>query len=324
LHPIFNQAREPIVAVPRQRKCVVLVEDYWMLNPTSLVAQALGNYLEDYYRKLFGSEDQTFAHKLNVGARFAIEQIANSDALYHDVRHTAMVTIVGQEIFRGRFLRMRLTPEDWFHYTTATLCHDIGYVLGACPGDTSTSFVIDADGTRLNLPRGASDAYLTKHHIDRGKLFVRHRFGSVPFIDEERICRSIELTRFPVPDSGDHQETSSEAALVRAADLIGQLADPNYPQRQTALFCEFRETGVASALGYETAADLADAYPTFFWEKVRPYIGDALAYLQLTQEGKQLIGNLYGHVFSVEHQQPRLGPSEGKKSVSVVEELRST
>ena len=84
-----------------------------MLNPTSLVAQALGDYLESYYRKLFGPEKPTYPHKLNVGARFAIEQIANSDALYHDVRHTAMVTMVGQEIFRGRFLRMRLTPDDW-------------------------------------------------------------------------------------------------------------------------------------------------------------------------------------------------------------------
>lgn len=294
-----------------------------MLNPTSLVAQALGRYLEDYYCKLFGPEEPTIPHKLNVGARFAIEQIANSDALYHDVRHTVMVTVVGQEIFRGRFLRMRLTPEDWLHYTTATLCHDIGYVLGVCPGDTSTSFVIDEAGNSLDLPRGASDAYLTKHHIDRGKIFVRHRFGSVPFIDEERICRSIELTRFPVPDSSDHQETGSEAALVRAADLIGQLADPNYPQRRTGLFCEFRETGVAEELGYSTAADLADAYPSFFWEKVRPYIGDALAFLQLTQEGKQLIGNLYGHVFSVEHREPRLGPGVGGEAMPTVTKGRS-
>jgi hypothetical protein len=191
------------------------------------------------------------------------------------------------------------------------LCHDIGYVRGVCPGDDGTSFVIDAEGTRLEMPRGASDAILTKHHIERGKIFVRHRFGAVPFIDEERVCRSIELTRFPVPDSSDHQETDSEAGLVRAADLIGQLADPNYPQRLTALFGEFRETGFAEELGYETAADLADAYPAFFWKNVRPYIGHALAYLQLTQEGKQFIGSLYGHVFAVEHRERRYGPSTG-------------
>jgi len=34
---------------------------------------------------------------------------------------------------------------------------------------------------------------------------------------------------------------------------------------------------------------------------VRPYIGDALRYLQVTQEGQQWIANLYANVFSMEH-----------------------
>jgi hypothetical protein len=34
---------------------------------------------------------------------------------------------------------------------------------------------------------------------------------------------------------------------------------------------------------------------------VQPYIGDALRYLRVTQEGQQWIANLYAHVFSIEH-----------------------
>ena len=34
---------------------------------------------------------------------------------------------------------------------------------------------------------------------------------------------------------------------------------------------------------------------------VCPYIGDALRYLRVTQDGKQWIANLYAHVFSEEH-----------------------
>ncbi len=71
------------------------------------------------------------------------------------------------------------------------------------------------------------------------------------------------------------------------------------------------ETGVAEQLGYDTAADLADAYPSFYWQKVRPYIGDALDYLQLTQAGKLWVASLYGHVFAIEHNQWRFGPSRG-------------
>jgi hypothetical protein len=283
-----------------------------MLNPTSLLAEALGNVLEQYYRTLFGPEEPTLPVKVSLGARFALEQIANSDALYHDVQHTMMVTLVGQEIFRGRFLKMRLLPDDWLHYTTALLCHDIGYVRGVCSGDTKDSYVIDEAGNRVTAPRGASDAFLTPYHVDRGKLFVRERFRTAPHIDVERVAAAIELTRFPVPDSSDHRETGSEAALVRAADLIGQLADPNYPQKLTGLYYEFVETGVAEKLGYRSAADLAEAYPQFFWSHVRPYITDALGYLERTQEGKQWIANLYSHVFSLEHKEFRFGPSLGE------------
>ena len=203
--------------------------------------------------------------KLNLVARMALDVIANSDALYHDVQHTMLVTLVGQEILRGRHLEKMLTPDDWLHFTVALLCHDIGYVRGVCSGDTTTSFVIDESGNRATPPRGATDAFLTPYHVDRGKIFVRERGGPVPFLDEERVVKAIELTRFPIPDDRDHQETNTEAGLLRAADLIGQLADPRYLQKLSNLYYEFAETGTAEKLGLTSAADLADQYPGFFW-----------------------------------------------------------
>lgn len=287
-----------------------------MLNPTTLVADGLADFLETYYRRMFGSDELSQATRVTMGARLLIEQIANTDALYHDLQHTLMVTLVGQEIFRGRFLRMRVTPDDWVHFTIALLCHDIGYIRGICPGDTATSFVIDDAGNRVTAPRGASDAFLTPYHVDRGKIFVRHRLGPVPSVDEERVANAIELTRFPVPECGDYQADDTEAGLVRASDLIGQLADPNYPQKRNALYWEFTETGVADRLGYKNPADLADAYPSFYWRSVNPYIGQAIDYLLLTQEGKQWVSSLYSHVFTEEHRQRFLGPSDGAESIS--------
>ena len=116
------------------------------------------------------------------------------------------------------------------------------------------------------------------------------------------------------PDEAYHQETNTEAGLVRAADLIGQLADPNYLRKLTNLYYEFVETGMAEKLGYASAADLADSYPKFYWGTVRPYISDAVDYLQLTQEGKQWIANLHSHVFAIEHGQFRFGPHGGSSA----------
>ena len=287
-----------------------------MLNPTSLIAEALGNRLEHIYHLMFGPADPMIPRQVNAAARLVLEQIANSNALYHNLQHTLFVTQVGQEIFRGRFLSRRQTTDDWLHFTLALLCHDIGYIRGICPGDEGESYVIDEAGTRIDAPRGASDAFLTPYHVDRAKIFVRHRLGQAPNVDENRVCRAIELTRFPVPDDDDHKETDTEAGLVRAADLIGQLADPNYPQKLTALYYEFVETGVAERIGYHTAADAAEAYPQFYWEKVRPYINEAIGYLEMTQEGKQWVANLHAHVFAFEHQNYRFGPSRGAGAAS--------
>jgi len=95
---------------------------------------------------------------------------------------------------------------------------------------------------------------------------------------------------------------------MRAADLIGQLADPLYLRRLNALYAEFLETGMTEKCGYTSPADMIEKYPAFFWGNVEPYIGPALGYLELTIEGKQWIANLYSHVFTIEHQRRRLGP----------------
>ena len=282
-----------------------------MLNPTSIMADHLGDYLSNLYLQYFSNRSPEYAAYLGGAARLVLERIGNSDALYHDVEHTMMVTLVGQQILRGRLLSEALTPEDWLHYSCALLIHDIGYVRGACKADGSADVVIDEEGRRMTPPRGASDAFLSPYHIERGKIYARERFQQSRFIDEERIVRSIELTRFPVPNDEDHLETRSEAALVRAADLIGQLADPFYHRKINALYHEFVEIGLAEELGYSSPADVLHKYPEFFWGCVQPYIEPALRYLELTTEGKQWLASLYNNVFQAEKRFSRIGPFPG-------------
>ena len=92
--------------------------------------------------------------------------------------------------------------------------------------------------------------------------------------------------------------TDDYPGLLRAADPIGQLADINYLRKTSALFSEFRETGMSETLNYKSAADLRASYPQFFWNVVRPYIGDALRYLRVTQEGKLWIAISMQRVFN--------------------------
>src|SRR5260370_5616589 len=282
-----------------------------MLNPTSLLADALGRNLAETYRRIYGDREPHIASGLDEAARLVIERIASSDALYHDCQHTALVTLCVQEILRGRRLERTITPSDWGHTILAALSHDIGYVRGICAGDTDEHFVIAAASNTVTPPRGPSDAFLMPYHVERGKIFVRERFAPVPFVDEERIAGAIELTRFPVPDDEDHAATDTEAGLVRAGDLIGQLGDPLYPRKLNALYHEFAETGVNERLAYNNPPHMSHRYPQFYWSKVERYIGDALRHLEMTMEGKLWTATLYSHIFAIEHNRRRMGPQPG-------------
>lgn len=99
------------------------------------------------------------------------------------------------------------------------------------------------------------------------KLYITERFESEDRIDTTIICENIERTRFPVPYEEDHQESEDFPGLIRAADLIGQLGDPQYHRKISSLFAEFKETGQAAK-----------------W-----------------------VANLYANVFTIEHEAPAYG-----------------
>jgi hypothetical protein len=275
-----------------------------MFNPTQIVVEAFVEQLQDMYERIYGVLEPGYPGIIGFIGRLALENIANSDAPYHDINHTIMVTLVGQEILRGKHTSEGgITPRDWLHFMISLLCHDIGYVRGVCRGDRDGHYVCNFKGDVVAIPDGSTDASLTTYHVTRSKLFVRERFGKVSLthLDTKEIEANIEHTRFPVPEDEQHASTGDYPGLVRAADLIGQLADVNYLRKTSALFAEFRETGVSKKLGFRTPDDLRAADPGFFWKTVKPYIGDALRYLRVTQEGKLWIANLYAHVFSEEH-----------------------
>jgi hypothetical protein len=275
-----------------------------MFNPTPIVIEAFTGELRSMYHRTYGILEPSYPGIISFVADLALENIATTDAAYHDVNHTIQVTLVGQEILRGRHIRVGgITPREWLHFIVSLLCHDIGYVRGICRDDADGQYVTNVEGDKISIPDGATDAAMTPYHVARSKIFVRERFGRVALLHFNlgEIEANIEHTRFPMPQDEPHAATDDFPGLLRAADLIGQLADPNYLRKTSALFNEFRETGVAEKLGYNSPADLRKNYPHFFWKMVEPYIGDALRCLQVTQEGQQWIANLYANVFSTEH-----------------------
>jgi hypothetical protein len=106
-----------------------------MFNPTLIVIEAFIRELRAVYERTYTILEPNYPGILNFAAQLALETIATSDAVYHDVNHTIMVTLVGQEILRGRHISVGgVTPRDWLHFIVSLLFHDIGYVRGDLSG----------------------------------------------------------------------------------------------------------------------------------------------------------------------------------------------
>jgi len=278
-----------------------------MITVPELAAEALGSFLSSDLIRRFGSTQAGLTELIPSVARLALECIGNSDALYHNVEHTMLVTLVGYDIMKGRSLLMPTSADDYAHLIVACLFHDIGYVRGILAGDSDDGYVIDAKGGMAKLSRGASDAALTPYHVDRSKLFAMDRLSKMDLIDAARVARAIEFTRFPSatePVGAD----SEEGLLVRAADLIGQLGDPHYLRKANALYYEFEEVGMNKQLGYDSPADLTDLYPQFYYNSVSPHLETAIRYLNVTSSGRQWIASLYSNVFRAERDLSLSGP----------------
>jgi hypothetical protein len=281
-----------------------------MITLPELAAQALGSFLASDMKDRFGSSHARLAELIPFAARLALECIGNSDALYHNVEHTMLVTLAGHDIFKGRALLKPSTPADYANFIVACLAHDIGYVRGIVKGDDANSYVVDGTGRKVSLPRGSSDAALAPYHVERSKLFVLDRIAAVEELDGARIARAIGFTRFPYSSlpNDKKEEIDEEASLLRAADLIGQLGDPHYLRKVNALYYEFEEIGLNRQLGYESPADLVDKYPQFYWNRISPHIRCAVHYLNVTSSGRRWIAELYSNVFRAEREPHLAGP----------------
>lgn len=288
-----------------------------MMTVPQLTAEALASFLASYMDRQFGSSHARLTELVPSLARLALECIGNSDALYHNVEHTMLVTLAGHDIMQGRALLVSSTPDDYAHFIIACLMHDIGYVRGILKADGPDGYVIDATGRKTKLPRGSSDAALSPYHVERSKLFVMEHMANSEVVDAARIARAIDCTRFPLPAGADEEEFG-EGALLRAADLIGQLGDPQYLRKANALYHEFDEVGLNRQHGYTSSADIIDCYPRFYWDSVAPHLELAVRYLNVTSSGRQWIANLYGNVFRAEYDLHLSGPEQGRGPWKIV------
>ncbi len=183
------------------------------------------------------------------------------DALYHDLEHTLQGTLCYAQIIRGR-QRAGATPavsQRMFELgLLAILLHDTGYLK--VRGDN--------EGT---------GAKYTPIHVSRSANFAQQLLAEKGFSTEDTgivmrmiRCTGVNVKLAAIPFQSEVERTIS--FCIGSADLVGQMAAPDYVDKLGVLFIEFAEAAGYSGtkLMFESAGHLLGATPMFWDKYVRP------------------------------------------------------
>jgi hypothetical protein len=184
------------------------------------------------------------------------------DARYHDLEHTLQGTLCLARLLLGRH-RAHATPaltrKGWELSLLAILLHDTGYLKRR----------EDLEGT---------GAKYTVTHVARSADFARAllREKYFPNEDIEAVCHMISCTGVDAKLKEIPFQNELERILgfaLATADLVGQMAAPDYVEKLPVLYSEFAEATKFSPrpapfiATFRSAEDLMNQTPSF-WEKV--------------------------------------------------------
>ena len=114
-------------------------------------------------------------------------------------------------------------------------------------------------------------------------------------IDWQTLSDNIEYSRYPAL-TDRNLETTNYPGLLRAAHLIGAVADPDFVLKTKPLMLELEESGMASMLGFEDVDAFRRGFRDLFWKTIYPLAAGGMKLLNLTGEGRELVTHLHAHL----------------------------
>jgi hypothetical protein len=240
-----NLVLETIAPRPSGEPQLAMLLDH--RKPREVLAAVEGIYRLSFTKRSFAPVAAAFglAGRLFEG-HFPGYRACNTE--YHDYCHSLEVFSTSARLLDGALLAgCPVTEGEAVDVLLAALVHDSGYIQET--GDT--------EGT------GAKH---TRTHVARSAAFIRDKAGDFGLQGEraERIGRLILGTDLALSWEGLPFADGAErfaAAILAAADLLGQMADRAYLEKLLFLYYEFREAGIE---GYATAFDILKKTASFY------------------------------------------------------------
>ena len=168
-----------------------------MLDATAILVEHWVEHLATGYRRTYGQLPPDLSHPLTVVARLAIERLSSSDALYHDTRHTLLVTAVGQAILRGGLMVEPVPPRTGCTSRWPRSCTTSATCAGVCPaiGTAATSSTSAAARLRSRAAPPTPSSRPTTSTAASSSCATAARRS--PGLDVERLCRADRADAVP-------------------------------------------------------------------------------------------------------------------------------
>ena len=188
-----------------------------------------------------------------------------NDARYHDLEHTMQGALCLSALLRGRQESGEPPALERSHYELAILAilfHDTGYLK------------------RRDDTTGTGAKY-TDTHVQRSCEFAAtfltakgYGAAAIESVQNMIRCTGLGANITAIPFQSDVERISGFS--LGTADLLGQMAAPDYVDKLPILYEEFVEAGrflgKAGAVGFSSADDLMRKTPGFWDKYVRPKI----------------------------------------------------
>lgn len=230
--------------------------------------QAVQGVCQSAWREILGRDD---AGLLGRGFAWLTQSFAGAnpefeplDTRYHDLEHTMQGTLCLAHLMVG-WHRSRTQPSlDERAVRTglfAILLHDTGYLKGR--GDLHGT---GAKFTPIHVQRSAEVA---------GRYLPTERFTAEEVLAAQSMIRCTGVNADIRALNFQRPVDRQVGCALATADLLGQMAAPNYPERLSDLFLEFQEAATATDgananLMFANADDLIRKTPAFWENHVCP------------------------------------------------------
>ncbi len=186
------------------------------------------------------------------------------DARYHDLEHTLKGTLTLSALLRGRAeagAGPRLERDDFERAILAMLIHDTGYL-------------------KQRDDVGGTGAKYTFTHVQRSCDFAGAVLGNQGYTPEQirGIQNMIRCTGLESAVASIRFQSEVERIAgysLGTADLLGQMAASDYPEKLPILYDEFREAAdfsgaVNESMAFSSARNLMEKTPVFWRRYVLP------------------------------------------------------